>query len=408
MLTIWNTYSFFVTYANLDGWSPARGAALFRNADLQDIDRWALARLNALVRDVGEMIDRYDIHGPARALESFTEELSNWYVRRNRRRYWKAESDGDKQAAYATLYTCLTTLARLLAPFVPHLSEELYRGLVAEQDAEAPESVHLAGWPEHDPSLIDERLISTTALLLQVVSLGRAARRQANLRVRQPVSEILVVAPRGGEDLRGFTTEIAEELNVKSVRFLEVGSSVVEYRFKPNLPVVGRKRGKLVPAMRAALAALVGDAASSAARGLQEGRDLELVVEGQTLQVAADEVLVEAISPEGFAVAGADGVMVALNTTITPELTLEGRARDLVRYIQDARKSAGLRISDRIEVALDAEADLSGLLQAHGAYIAAETLADALEAARPAEDAFTVQAELDTGPVTVGVRRRPS
>ncbi|MGH2356151.1 MAG: isoleucine--tRNA ligase, partial [Chloroflexota bacterium] len=352
MLTLWNTYSFFVTYANLDAWRPPAGGDPLKGAELQPIDRWVLARLNALTRDVTAMLDDYDIHGPTKAIERFVEELSNWYVRRNRRRFWKAEQDADKQAAFATLYTCLTTLSRLLAPFMPFLSEALHQNLVAGQDASAPASVHLATWPEADDTLVDEDLLAATALLLETVSLGRAARRNTGLRIRQPLSELLVRAPRGADALRRFEDELREELNVKQVRFLEVGEGLVVQRFKPNLPVVGKKYGRLVPALRQALEALTGSAANEAAEAVEAGRPFQVRVDGQTLSLEPNEVLIEASSPPGYAVAEADGLLVALNTTLTPDLVAEGQARDLVRFIQDARKAADLAISDRIAVSL--------------------------------------------------------
>jgi isoleucyl-tRNA synthetase len=407
LLTLWNTYAFFVTYANLDGWTPPAGQDPFAGAALQPIDRWALARLNALVRDVTAELDSYDIHAPAKEIERFVEDLSNWYVRRNRRRFWKAEDDADKQAAYATLYTCLTTLARLTAPFMPYVSEALYQNLVAAQVPGSAESVHLADWPVANPALIDEALLADTRLLLDVVNLGRAARRGAGLRVRQPLPELLVRAAQGGGGLHRFEDELRDELNVKTVRFLGVDDGLVEYHFKPNLPVVGKKYGRRVPAIKTALAALEGEAATDAARAVAAGRPVRVEVEGEPLDLAPNEVLVEAGSPQGYAVVEEPGLLVALNTTLTPELRREGEARDLVRFIQDARKAAGLDITDRIAVTLEPAAglDLEPVLAAHGTYIRAETLADALMIGPPPAGAQTSVADLDEGTVTIGVTR---
>jgi len=411
MLTLWNTYSFFATYANLDGWRPlpagGDGRRLLDEAALLPIDRWVLARLNALVRDVTRMLDDYDVHGPAKEIEHFVDELSNWYVRRNRRRFWKAEQDADKQAAFATLYTCLATLARLLAPFMPHLAEAMYQNLVASQDAGAPRSVHLTAWPQADESLIDEELLAATALLLDVVSLGRSARRAASLRIRQPLSELLVRAPRGAERLRPFEEELRDELNVKRVRFLEAGEGLMVQRLKPNLPVVGRKYGRLVPAIRQALEALHGPAAEAAAQAVKAGQRFALQAGSQTLTLDPEDVLVEVSSPPGYTVAESGGLLVALDTTLTPELVLEGQARDLVRFIQDARKAAGFEISDRIEVTLQPppELDLAPLLHAFGDYVRQETLAESLTIGEPAPDAYLAQAELGRHHVAVGLRR---
>ncbi len=433
MLTLWNTYSFFVTYANLDGWKPEAGdwrleAGSSDSApsslkspvsSLSPIDRWALARLNALVRDVSAAMDDYDIHAPAKAIEGFVEELSNWYVRRNRRRFWKADDDADKHAAYYTLYTCLTTLARLLAPFMPFLSEAIYRNLAGletggwrlesarslqasslQPPAALPESVHLAPWPTYDESLIDEGLLANTALLLETISLGRAARRSAQLKIRQPLSAVWLRLPTGAaEGLKRFEAELRDELNVKSVRFLDASTELVEQRFKPNLRVVGKQYGKLVPALTAALRALEGQAARAAAVAVEAGQPITLTVDGQQLELPAEAVLVESTSPTGYAVAEHGGVLVALDTRVTAELRQEGLARELVRHIQDARKAAGFAIAER-------EEEVRGVVEAWGEYIRAETLADRLELGTPGAGAHVEPLDLDGRSLTLGVERR--
>jgi len=437
MLTLWNTYSFFVTYANLDGWTPSQRPAVSGQRSevetpllpdprsLNPIDRWALSRLNALVRDVTEGLDNYDIHAPAKAIEGFVEELSNWYVRRNRRRFWKAEDDADKEAAYQTLYTCLTTLARLAAPFMPFMSEAIYQNLVRIENAELkienegaddqfsiPESVHLAAWPKYDPALIDDDLLADTALLMTTISLGRAARRSAGLKVRQPLGELWVRVPTGAvEGLRRFEADLRDELNVKSIRYLDSSADLVEYRFKPNLRLVGKKYGKLVPALTNALRELNGDPARVVSRAVEAGQAFGLVVEGQALQLQPDEVLVESSSPEGYAVAESGGVLVALDTSMTPELRQEGIARELVRNIQDARKLAGFAISDRIAVHLGGiagDAELETTVRQWGDFIRAETLADDLILDASGEGVHTEALDLDGRALTVGVVRRPT
>ncbi|WP_298815230.1 isoleucine--tRNA ligase [Chloroflexus sp.] len=404
LLTLWNTYAFFVTYANLDQWQPNNG----RTAELQPIDRWALAALNQLVQQVTAAFEDYDVYTAANAIEHFVDELSNWYVRRNRRRFWKSEGDADKEAAYQTLYTCLVTVAKLAAPFTPFVSEVMYRNLVAERDPSAPESVHLARWPQVDQTLLDPQLVADTEALLTAVSLGRAARKQANLKVRQPLSELWLRASTTSvlNGVRRFEAELRDELNVKAVRYLDASSTVVEYRLKPNLRLVGKKFGKLVPALTAALRDLSGAAARAAAQAVEAGQPLRLPVDGQDVELLPDEVLVESSAPEGYAVAEADGMLVALNTTVTEELRLEGAARDLVRYVQDARKSAGLAISDRIHLFLNS-ADETGLLTATLAryrdYISSETLSVELTVGNPPADAYTETDEFGDGMVTVGI-----
>ncbi|KAB8143387.1 isoleucine--tRNA ligase [Chloroflexia bacterium SDU3-3] len=402
LLTLWNTYAFFVTYANLDGWTPNSGVT----PELQPTDRWALSRLNALVRDMTTGLDSYDVYAPAKAVESFVEELSNWYVRRNRRRFWKEEHDGDKEAAYHTLYTCLVTLAKLMAPFTPYMAEEIYQNL-AQGDAKEAESVHLTTWPTYDEALIDEQLLADTALLMEAVSLGRAARKGAAVKVRQPLKELWVrVPPTSLDGLKRLEGELKDELNVKAVRYLDSSSSLVEYRFKPNLRVVGKKYGKQVPALTAALKELAGEAARAAAQAHEAGQPFTLTVGGEALELQADEVLVESSSPEGYAVAEGAGVLVALDTTLTPELVAEGMARELVRNIQDARKAAGFEIADRIHIYLGgAPEPVTAVVAEYGAYIRSETLAESLTLAAPPAQAHAEQLELGGATVALGVAR---
>ncbi|HEX6292284.1 MAG TPA: isoleucine--tRNA ligase [Herpetosiphonaceae bacterium] len=419
MLTLWNTYSFFVTYANLDGWKPAQGTAATEG--LQDIDRWALASLNKLVAEVTADLADYDIYQPTKRIETFVEELSNWYVRRNRRRFWKSESDADKNAAYSTLYTCLVTLAKLLAPFTPFLSEAMYRNLVAEHHPEgtrdAPVSVHLAPWPTVDEAAIDQQLLDDTETLLHAVTAGRAARKQSGVKVRQPLQSLLVRAPTATQTnaLRRFEEELRDELNVKAVRYLgpagNPGAGMVEYRFKPNLKLVGKKYGKQVPSIKAALEQLSGSDAAEAGRRAEAGQPIALTVDGQPLELLAEEVLVESSSPEGYAVAEDGGVLVALDTTLTDELRQEGAARDLVRVIQDARKEAGFEIADRIELYLSGlgahheGVSLDQVVERYGSYIKGETLAKALHLGAVPQQGHVMKVEIGGVPLEIGILR---
>ncbi len=404
LLTLWNTYSFFVTYANLDN-VDFQAIRTPQSALRNPMDKWALSQLQGLTDEVTRNLEAYQVTEAGRAIEAFTDVLSNWYLRRNRRRFWKSEADADKQAAYATLYTCLVTVAKLMAPFAPFVSEEIYRNLVAERDPAAPESVHLADWPAVDTARVDAGLDRDMAVLLKVVELGRSARAESGLKVRQPLAALLVHVPGAPEQasLERFLDEVRDELNVKAVRFLEGSSGLVEYRFKPNLPVVGRKYGKLVPAMKNALAALTGAQAAAVAETVQAGQTFTLDVDGQTLELTGEEILVDTSSPEGFAVAEEGGYVVALDTTLTEELRREGMARDLVRQVQDARKEAGLQISDHIHLYLDAPAAVAEALTPHLAYLQAETLADAVAFTPAPAGAFTVPAELGEMALTVGV-----
>jgi isoleucyl-tRNA synthetase len=416
LLTLWNTYSFFVTYASLDRLTIDELQATLDKGQFDNpLDRWALASLNALVRDATAALDAYDVTGAARAIEEFVDALSNWYVRRSRRRFWKSEADADKRAAYATLYTCLLTVAKLAAPFAPFVSEAIYRnlsGLAADgrPQTAAAESVHLASWPAVNEALLDERLVADTATLLEAVSLGRAARKSAGLKVRQPLSELHVRGPNAAasEGLRRFEADLREELNVKAVRYLDAASTLVEYRFKPNLRVVGKKYGKQVPAITAALKALTGDEARKAAQLVEAKQPVPLALDGVSLELQPDELLLETSSPEGFAVAEGDGVLVALNTQLSPELRLEGLARDLVRNVQDARKNAGLAISDHIALFVggDGAGALREALAAWGGYVRDETLADELVVGDAPAGAYQERVSLDEGEATIGIVKR--
>ena len=413
-LTLWNTYSFFVTYANLDGWSPA--GVLNKDGSLNvdvttltnPLDRWALARLDDLVRTVTNELDGYDIYAPAKAIERFVDELSNWYVRRSRRRFWKTANDADTQAAYTTLYTCLVTLSKVLAPFMPFIAEEMYGNLVLNKAPEAGDSVHTAQWPQSMPAWRDDQLVASIDVVQTLVGLGRAARRSAALKVRQPLPSILVRVPSNvAQSITAFESDIREELN-KSVKWLETGATFIDYRFKPNLRVVGRKYGKLVPALTEALKQMDSDVARANAVAVESGNAFVLVVDGQELTIAPDEVLVETSSPEGYVVAEENGVLAALDTTLTPELVAEGVAREVVRYIQDARKNAGFAIADRIEVSIDGikgNAELESMIESWRDYMCAETLAEVLHLAKPAAGAHVETLELDDTTLTIGVTK---
>ena len=308
----------------------------------------------------------------ARKLDGFVDDLSNWYVRRSRRKFWSEEVE-----SFATLWECLETLSRLLAPFTPFAAETLYQGLHADKDS--CESVHLANWPEADGRLVDLALLENTAVLQKVVSLGRAARNESGHRVRQPLPEVLVRVKDEIQqrDLEHLSDQLLEELNVKAVRFLGIEEEFLDYDLKPNLKLVGRKYGKLVPAMKKALTEVDGKEVAAA---VASGKTYSLQVDGQTLDLEPDEILVEARSPHGFAAQEDSGFLVALSTELTPELEREGLSRDVVRHIQELRKSSGLEITDRISLFIFGESEmLERTVQEYRETIATETLASQLE-----------------------------
>ncbi len=412
MLTLWNTYSFFVTYANLD--QPDLSATV-PPAERPLIDRWLLSRLNALVRDVTEAMERYEVTGPARAIEGFVDDLSNWYVRRNRRRFWKSEGDADKLAAYQTLYEALVTLTKLCAPFIPFVSDSMYRNLVQTVQADAPESVHLCDWPTADLGLIDEALLKDTASVIRVVSLGRAARSASKLKVRQPLLEVLV-KPREASERAGlerFKQQVLEELNVKEMVLVEDGADIMSYNVKANFKLLGPKLGKQLGLVQKALAGMDGSAASAR---LRTGQTLTVTLpDGETLELASEEVLVEAKQKEGYAVTEDGGYTVALNKLVTPELKREGLLRDLVRSIQSARKDADFNIADKITVYYEVTRDANGLASDLAEaladpeavrYLGAETLSTALYPGQTdAPTAYRQEVELDGSTLVLGLLR---
>ncbi len=400
-LTLWNVYSFFVTYANLD--QPALKPDGVRGVRFENqLDRWLLSELNALVRDVTTAYDTYDVPKATRPIQAFVEKLSTWYLRRSRRRFWKSESDLDKQAAYTVLYTALVTLSKLLAPTMPFLAEELYQNLVRSVDPESPESVHLAFWPTFDPDLIDEDLNREMALVMRLVSLGHAARQKANRKVRQPLREAAFSVGHAWERaaVERFADLIAEELNVKRVRLLDAGEEAISHTLKPLPKQLGQKYGRKFPAIREAILALD---AEQAARRLLAGETIAVEVDGETYEILPDEVEVRAQAKEGFAVAEEGAYVAALVTELTPELVQEGLAREFVRRVQTLRKEAGLEIADRIRLFVQASSGLKSAIEAHRAYVTGETLTKELVFGAPPDEAATAQHTFDGEEVTLGV-----
>lgn len=398
-LTLWNVYSFFVTYANLD-----KPQGLTVTATTNDLDRWLLSELNVLVRDVTKAYEEYDVTNATRPVEQFVETLSTWYVRRSRRRFWKNESGADKQAAYSTLYTALTTVAKLIAPAMPFLAEELYQNLIRSVDETAPESVHLAEWPAVMDEFIDESLNREMELVMKLVSLGHSARQKANRKVRQPLAEAAfsVGNPTERAALMKNAEVIQDELNVKQVRLLDAATEAVSHTIKPLPKQLGQKYGNKFPAIQKAILAMD---AEEAAQTLQSGKPLEVKAGGETFHILAEEVEVKAVAKEGFAVAEEGAYVAALVTDLTPELAAEGLAREFVRRVQDLRKTANLDVADRIELFVEASAGLKSAVEAHEDYIKAETLTVKLSFAAAPTNTSVVEDEFEGETVKVGLTK---
>ena len=397
--TWWNTWQFFLMNANastvdLQVPAPSEG--------FTDLDRWILARLQQAVKEVTDYLEVYDLTKAAKTLESFVDVLSNWYVRLNRRRFWENDS-----AAYHTLYECLITLARLQAPFTPFLAEEVWRNLVVSINPTAPKSVHLADWPVFQTEKFDEELLKDGNTAMQIISIGRAARVASKQKVRQPLAEVLIgtASEADRKSVERFRSYVLDELNVKAIKFLSSEQNFLDYVVKPNLPTVGPKYGKLLGGIRKELA---GPQAKEIALKSISGSDVVLSINGQEVILTPSDLLIEVKSPEGYAASVEGSLIAAVSTEITEELRLEGLARDLVRNIQELRKSADFKISDRVDTWLEgAWEDLLKAVEVHRESIMSDTLSLTLNTSEPMpSDVNTTVVEfVKKGPqVKIGVR----
>jgi len=373
MITLWNSYSFFATYAELDHYSP--NVHQVDRQQLSELDRWLLSRLNLLVKRVRIEFDDYAPSRAMQAIDDFLEVLSNWYIRRSRRRFWKSEDDSDKWAAYQTLYTALKTLILILAPVVPFVTEAIYQNLVRGLENDAPMSIHLNNYPVYDQRLIDESLMTKIDTVIKLVSMGRAARNKVNLKIRQPLRKLLVRLPAETEAraLAELQDQILEELNIKEIEFIADDSALVSYLVKPNLAVLGAKYGRQLNEIREIISRLP---AAEVARKIEKGDTWEINIPEQKLFLGAEDLIIEHQDAPGYALIFDNDYTVALDTTITPELKKEGLVRDFIRHIQTIRKEADFQVEDRINVTVaSASAFFNAALQENLDYFKHETLA---------------------------------
>ena len=409
-IPIWNVYSFFVNYANIDGWQPP-GAGDARGdddgapaAELTELDRWIRSELQRVVRAVTAALESWRPETAAGVLERFVDALSNWYVRRNRRRFWRSGAaglDADKQAAYGTLYECLTTLAKLLAPFNPFISEALYRNLMAERVPGAAPSVHLCDWPVADEALIDEELAAATALAMRLARLGRSARAAANLRVRQPLAELVVdlATDRERAALAVIESQLLDELNVKRVRPAEEVGGLLAAQVKPNYKALGPRFGRQMKQVAAAIAA--ADPMELADRACTGGP-----VNVGEFELQADDLLVETVPRAEYAIASEPGCQVGVLKELTDELRAEGMVREAVHMINNLRRESGFDIADRITLYLTAAGPVQAALRTHEPLLAAEVLAlDVDYRADFPADIFTSKGMISGHPLVIGVER---
>ena len=365
MGTLWNVYSFYVLYAELDQFNPLK----YNDFVSENVmDKWVMSKLNTLVKDVDAMLDSYQITQAALAIEDFTDELSNWYVRRNRGRYWSEELTDDKIGAYVTLYRVLTTLIKVAAPFVPFITENIYQNLVVGLDENAPESIHLCSWPEVNENAIDKNLEKEMDLAYTIVKLGRSARNGANIKNRQPLSKMLVST----DSLPEYYGEIiTDELNIKAVEFGADLSTHVNFEIKPNLPVLGRAYGKLIPGIRKEIAARNQ---MELAQTIQNGGVVVINVDGTEIELNKENLLVTMQGLEGYAFAGEGSIGVVLDTNITDELREEGHVREMISKIQNMRKDKGFEVADKIKLYVADNDMLLDIVKKYAEVIKKETL----------------------------------
>ena len=371
MGTLWNTYAFYVLYANIDGFNPTEYK--LDKSTLSVMDKWILSKLNSAVKTVDACLDSYKITEATRVLESFVDELSNWYVRRSRERFWVKDMPTDKVNAYLTLYTSLVTIAKAAAPLVPFMTEDIYRNLVCSVDPSAPESVHLCDFPAADEELIDKNLEANMDEVVKVVVLGRACRNAANIKNRQPVAKMYVKSDKTPDD--SFIPVIADELNVKSVEFTDSVRAFTTYSFKPQLRTVGPKYGKYLGAIKNALSAIDGNAAMDA---IEASGELKLDVPDADIVLTRDDLLIEMTKKDGFESLSDKGVTVVIDKNLTPELIEEGNVREIISKIQTMRKDSGFEVMDRIRVAFSGNEAILAVAERNADEICDETLADSL------------------------------
>lgn len=371
LLPLWNSYSFLVTYARIDAWSPAAGETKPPAQPGNVLDRWILSRLTATVKDLRSSLDSYDLQRGATRFTGFIEDLTNWYIRRSRRRFWKSSNDQDKDEAYQTLYAVLVTFCKLAAPFIPFVTETIYRNLRHES---MPESVHLCDYPEADLSLLDEELNTQMARTMSAVSLGRFLRSQTALKIRQPLAAAVLVSGNAyvRADLEAMQSVIAEELNVKSVRVTDDEESLVVLSAKPNLKRLGPTYGKSLREIGTAVSAL----SSLEIAGVLQGRAVTVnLADGRTVALGSDDLLIQRSEREGLTVANDGDITVALETNLTEALILEGWAREVVSKLQNLRKELKFEVTDRIAIEYACPPEIASAIEAQSAYICSETLA---------------------------------
>ena len=397
MSTLWNTYAFFVLYADIDNFDPTKYELNYDQ--LPVMDKWLLSRLNTTVQAVDNDLANYKIPEAARSLQEFVDEMSNWYVRRSRERFWAKGMEQDKINAYMTLYTALVTVSKAAAPMIPFMTEEIYQNLVRSIDKDAPESIHLCDFPEVHEDQIDKELENNMEHVLDLVVMGRACRNASNIKNRQPIGKMFVKAD---FDLPEFYQEIvADELNVKNVKFTDDVRDFTSYSFKPQLKTVGPKYGKMLGGIKAALNDIDGNAAMDE---LNATGALKLDVNGQEIELFKEDLLIDTAQIEGYESVNDNGITVVLDTNLSPELLEEGFVREIISKIQTMRKEADFEVMDRIKVTYEGSEKAEAVFEKNNTLIAGEVLADEVVKAQP--DGYVKEWKINGEAVTMGVEKK--
>ena len=396
MSTLWNTYAFFVLYANIDNFDATKYTLNYDK--LPVMDKWLLSKLNTMVKTVDADLDSYKIPEAARALQEFVDDMSNWYVRRSRERFWAKGMEQDKINAYMTLYTALVTVAKAAAPMIPFMTEDIYQNLVRSIDADAPESIHLCDYPEVNEAWIDKDLEANMEELLEIVVLGRACRNTANIKNRQPIGTMYVKAEKAMDKF--YTDIIADELNVKEVKFADDVESFISYSFKPQLRTVGPKYGKLLNGIRTALSEIDGTAAM---KELRDNGVLVLDIGGNRVELAEEDLLIETAQSEGYVTETDGETSVVLDTNLTPELIQEGFVREIISKVQTMRKEAGFEVMDKIIVYAKDNDKIMDIMKANQDEIKREVLAENIILGEA--EGYTKEWNINKEAVTLGVSK---
>ena len=396
MSTLWNTYAFFVLYANIDNFDATKYTLSYDK--LPVMDKWLLSKLNTMVKTVDEDLGSYKIPEAARALQEFVDDMSNWYVRRSRERFWAKGMEQDKINAYMTLYTALVTVAKAAAPMIPFMTEDIYQNLVRSIDADAPESIHLCDYPEVNEAWIDKDLEANMEELLEIVVLGRACRNTANIKNRQPIGTMYVKAEKAMDKF--YTDIIADELNVKEVKFADDVESFISYSFKPQLRTVGPKYGKLLNGIRTALSEIDGTAAM---KELRDNGVLVLDIAGNRVELAEEDLLIETAQSEGYVTETDGETSVVLDTNLTPELIQEGFVREIISKVQTMRKEAGFEVMDKIIVYAKDNDKIMDIMKANQDEIKREVLAENIILGEA--EGYTKEWNINKEAVTLGVSK---